>query len=355
MKVFAILHEPAAYTIDRNKAVYDLMGIHYVYMHADSLANSNDGRPEQRILPSSFWKQVMALNTVLKENDIVIMNGYSNRVFVLLFLLNVFHRKAIGVDSDTPLAIPRNCIKRFFKSLYLNTIFRNCHIYGLPGGGFTHKDLFRHYGMKEERIFLMPMMVNNEKFYVNEKAQHEIFIFLYVGRVVDCKNLPVMMDAFVEQFDGDEKVQLRIVGGGELLDTFKEKYAKHQNVVFAGKHFGKDLIRQYHEADIFVLPSSYEPWGLVVNEAMSARLPVIVSDRVGAAHDLVKDRDTGFIFQFDNVQDLAEKMRILKDDKDLYKRMSENAYKFMHDHWNYDLYSQCLKTFIEHVKDKRGC
>ena len=355
MRVFAILHEPAQYTTDRNHAVYDHMGVRYAYMHGQSEAKSDEGDAEKPLSELSFLSLVAWIWKQLKENDVIIMNGYTNKVFICLFVLNYLFGRTIGIDSDTPLSIPEKRIKRIIKFLFLSTIFRNRHIYGLAGGEYTHKDLFRHYGMKEGHIFLMPMMVNNEKFYVKEKVKHDIFTFLYVGRVVACKNLLVMIDAFIQQFNSNEKVQLRIVGGGELLDTFKQKYAEHQNIVFAGKHFGEDLIRQYHGANVFVLPSSFEPWGLVVNEAMSASLPVIVSNRVGAADDLVKNRDTGFVFQFDNVQDLAETMRILKDDEELYKRMSDNAYRFMHDNWNYGLYSQCLRSFLEHVENNRVC
>ena len=119
-----------------------------------------------------------------------------------------------------------------------------------------------------------------------------------------------------------------------------------------GKRFGKDLASAYHSSHVLVLPSSFEPWGLVVNEAMAAGLPVIVSDQVGAAHDLVEGHETGFIFHFDDVDELAQRMKTLKEDEALYRRYADNAYHRMHDEWNYDFFTKCLKSFIDYVAQK---
>jgi len=349
MKIFAILHEPASYTIDRNRAVYDVMGVRYAYMHSGSFAAADGNNSERELMPVSFFALVRRLKTIMRENDIVIMNGYSNRVFILLFILNIFYGRAVGIDSDTPLEIPSNLIKRLVKSVYLRIVFGNKHLYGLAGGNDSHKNLFRHYGLPEKHIFLMPMMVDNEKYYRTEKSQHDCFTFLYVGRVVECKNLQILFDAFVKQFAENDNVRLTIVGDGNLLPIYKQKYGNNTNICFAGKRHGAALIAQYHNADVFILPSSYEPWGLVVNEAMSSGLPVIVSDRVGAAFDLVEGHNTGFVFRHDNVNDLAEKMRMLQENDGLRQKMAENAYRRMHDYWNYELYTRCLKEFIDYV------
>ena len=355
MKVFAILHEPASYTIDRNRTVYDPMGVQYAYMHRNSFAVADSDEVDNECLPSSLFALIRRLKTILRENDVVIMNGYTNIVFVILFILNIFYHKEIGIDSDTQLAIPNSLAKRCLKYLYLRLVFGNRQVYGLAGGNGSHKELFLHYGMNKSRVFLMPMMVNNEKYYCSTKEPHDAFTFLYVGRLVECKNLKVLFDAFVSRFANDAATRLVVVGEGDMSAQYKSQYENSNNIIFVGKQSGGKLVAYYHDADALVLPSSYEPWGLVVNEAMSAGLPVIVSDRVGAAQDLVDGRETGFVFHYDDVDDLAEKMAILRDDAALRQRMSSNAYHLMHDYWNYDLYTNCLKEFIEYVKDKRHC
>lgn len=344
-RVFAILHEPASYTLDRNRAVYDKLGVEYCYINGSSLAKSIDTGVIDTLNGLPIFKLINRLRAILSANDIVIMNGYTGRIFRWLYLINIFYGRIIGIDSDTQLNIPGNKLKRRVKQIYLSAIFRNKHIYGLSGGSKTHKQLFRHYGMDESQIFLMPMMVDNKRFRVESPRQTKPFTFLYVGRIIAVKNLDLLLEAFTSRFPSND-VCLKLVGTGDMAKQLKKKYDRYHNVIFTGAKYGDDLIREYAEASAFVLPSSYEPWGLVVNEAMAAGLPVIVSNQVGAAWDLVEGCDTGFIFRFDDKNDLADKMEQLVNDNVLYRRFSQNATDKMHRHWNYDLYTKCLIEFI---------
>lgn len=351
MKVFAILHEPASYTVDRNKAVYEPLGVKYEYMHKGAYASDSD--VDAVVLPLKLGELVKRLRQILAENDVVIMNGYSNKIFIILFLLNIFYRKPIGIDSDTQLSIPSNPIKRLFKWIYLRTIFSNSSVYGLAGGTGRHKELFSHYGMSKERIFLMPMVVNNKQFIKDKSIAHDTFTFLFVGRIIECKNLDLLLSAFVEEFSNSSTVYLDVVGDGPLLPYLKKQYCEYKNIIFSGKCISNSLVAKYHSADVFILPSISEQWGLVVNEAMAARLPVIVSDQVGAAHDLVEGKETGFVFKWNGVDDLQRKMCAMYENRDMCKRFAMNASKLMHEYWNYDLYRDSLIKFIEYATNKR--
>lgn len=349
-RVFAILHEPASYTVDRNRAVYDKCGVRYCYMKPKSLAQSDIAENVDSLYNLSIYQLTKRLSGILRDNDIIIMNGYTGRIFIILFLLNIFYRKNIGLDSDTQLNIPTSFPKRLLKKLYLSTVFKNKNIYGLPGGNQSHKQLFRHYGMPDERIYLMPMVVDNESFRIPPKREQDKFTFLYVGRIIPIKNIEKMIEAFISAYVGNERVILRIVGNGSDLSGLENKYGHYDNIQFAGPKYGVDLRKEYSDASAFILPSSYEPWGLVVNEAMSAGLPVIVSNCVGASWDLVENRETGFIFKFDDKDDLESKMKKLVEDPDLYLKYSQNATRLMAEYWNYDLYRKCFDNFISNAK-----
>ena len=106
-----------------------------------------------------------------EKYDIIIFNSYDTLSFFFILLINIFSitKKYIAIESDTQLLMPKNYLKRSLKYFYLSFVFQNNHVFGLAGGNYSHKDLFRHYGMKEDRIFLMPMMVDNSKFYVRKK------------------------------------------------------------------------------------------------------------------------------------------------------------------------------------------
>jgi glycosyltransferase involved in cell wall biosynthesis len=88
-----------------------------------------------------------------------------------------------------------------------------------------------------------------------------------------------------------------------------------------GFHPPEELPQLFAQADVFVLPSVYDGWGVVVNQALGAGLPILVSDHVGAGHDLVLPGVNGFTFAAGNVTDLAEKMRPFIHDEDMSRRM----------------------------------
>jgi len=100
---------------------------------------------------------------------------------------------------------------------------------------------------------------------------------------------------------------LVIVGDGPLRGSL-EDYVRRRKIsaVFFSGFKPRDKVLEYYSlADVLVLPSSFEPHGLVVNEAMCFGLPVIVSDKVGAGPDLVKHKENGFIYPHGDTDKLA--------------------------------------------------
>ena len=86
-----------------------------------------------------------------------------------------------------------------------------------------------------------------------------------------------------------------------------------------------ELPALYDLCDVFALPSRFEPWGLVVNEAMNAGRPVIVSDRVGAAADLVEDGVNGFVYPSGDLGALASRLYEIFESPALRARMGERC------------------------------
>ncbi len=82
-------------------------------------------------------------------------------------------------------------------------------------------------------------------------------------------------------------------------------------------------------ADIFVLPSSEEVWGLVINEAMVCGLPVVVSDRVGSNADLIKPGENGFIFRSGDINALVDSLEKIIKDPELAKSMGRKSKKII--------------------------
>jgi len=350
-RVFAFFVEPSSYTLDLIINIHDKLNIKYIFLKENSLANSESNKIDNFLGRLSLLKQIFYVFNVFRKNQIIIFNGYIHWQFIMLFFFNLIasKKRIIAIESDTKFKIT-NGLKGWLKQKYLRTIFTRKHVLGFAGGSGVHKDLFRNYGMKEVNIFLAPLMINNSYFKNQGTEKPAIFSFLFVGRIISIKNIEFLIHSFLNKFKDNDSVNLKIVGTGELVGFLKLKFSAEKNIFFRGAKFGEDLLKEYHTSNIFVLPSKFEPWGLVVNEAMAAGLPVISSSEVGANFDLIINKDTGYVFEISDEDDLSEKMFILYSDKKKYNLFSKNALNLMTNHWNYDLYRENLLLAINYGK-----
>lgn len=349
MKIFAFLMEPANYTLDLIEYVYQPRGIQYQFLHAQSLASQQGSDALSSLSLGMLFKKIWK---ILQQNDAIILNGYTGRIPLLVILLNVFFfRHPMAIESDTELQIPQGKLKRTLKWCYLHTLFTRPYCYGFAGGNYGHKELFRHYGMDEERIRLAPMMVNNALYTRELPAPREpstLFRFGYVGRLVSIKQVDNMIEAISQLKVAGVEAELVVVGEGEER-TRLEALAEGLPVCFTGALFGEEKIKVLHSLDCLLLYSSYEPWGLVINEALASGIPVIVSDRIGARRDLVEGGcSTGLVAKWDDTADLVQQMKRMVEDRSLWQDCCANAVQRMQQ-WDYTFYGQQLDTWLKDV------
>lgn len=138
-----------------------------------------------------------------------------------------------------------------------------------------------------------------------ERLEYPRFLMLYVGQLISRKGIDQLLRALGRLDDPD--VGLLVVGSGPQEKELREFCQSHalKNVYFEGFHQPDDLPRYYALADVFVLPSLKEVWGLVVNEALASGLYVLCSNQAGAAYDLIKEGWNGALFDPRNVEELA--------------------------------------------------
>jgi glycosyltransferase involved in cell wall biosynthesis len=133
--------------------------------------------------------------------------------------------------------------------------------------------------------------------------------FLYVGRYVPEKGIDTLAEAYGRYRERvDEPWKLVCAGSGPLGETLVAAGAEDRGFVQP-----RDLPGLMHEAGAFVLPSRFEPWGVVVHEAAASGLPLICSDACGAAVHLLRDRFNGFLFPAGDAAALAERMVALHE------------------------------------------
>jgi glycosyltransferase involved in cell wall biosynthesis len=130
---------------------------------------------------------------------------------------------------------------------------------------------------------------------------------LFCGQMIARKGVDILLEAFNNLIQSGCDARLLLVGREaelpQLLKTLPEKTC--QKIEYAGFQSPENLPQFFHQADLFVLPSRYDGWGVVVNQAIGAGLPVICSDGVGAGHDLIKPGENGDIFPNGNLEKLT--------------------------------------------------
>ena len=147
-----------------------------------------------------------------------------------------------------------------------------------PQAQFLHD----YYGVRTERIFVVPNGVASEYFLPPRTPEPGPLRLLFVGRLGVQKNVARLLDAMSMV---TEPVRLRLVGDGELRAQLEEQAARLgltepasiATVEFSGRLSGADLVEAYANAQVFVLPSDREGMPLVVMEAMAANLPVLAT------------------------------------------------------------------------------
>jgi glycosyltransferase involved in cell wall biosynthesis len=140
-----------------------------------------------------------------------------------------------------------------------------------------------------------------------DRAHRDEPTFLYAGRLDAEKGVDVLVRAF-------ERVPGRLVLVGTGTDEARVRTLAGERVELAGPRDRDELVRFYADADVFVLPSRSEPWGMVLNEAAEAGLPLVATEEVGAAHDLIEEGVNGFRVPAGDERALADALRRFADD-----------------------------------------
>jgi glycosyltransferase involved in cell wall biosynthesis len=169
----------------------------------------------------------------------------------------------------------------------------------------------RSLGLPEHRIALAPNAVDRALFGERVDALRrpgDGCTFLYVGRLDPEKGLEVLLEAFGRLEEGE----LVLVGSGSVEDELRR--AAPTRVTFTGPLDREAVVERYAEADVFVLPSRSEQWGMVLNEAAAAGLALVASTAAGAAHELIEDGVNGFRVEPGDVEGLTRALRRLAAD-----------------------------------------
>lgn len=255
-------------------------------------------------LATRIWKE---LN--LHNPDVLILGGYSYSACWAGFLWAKLNRKKIILWSASN---QDDHNRAFLKEKIKGLLVKRCdaaNVYGQKS-----RDYLIRLGLNKDAIFIKGNTTDNDFYYTRTNklrankndlckkyglATHN---FLYIGRFSKEKNIFHLLRIY-KKLKVKEDWGLILVGDGPQKEDIVKYVKEHniKNIFMPGFQQKEDVPKFFAVSDIFTLPSISEPWGLVVNEAMAAGLPVLVSRRCGCHPDLVKEGINGFSFDpFDN-------------------------------------------------------
>jgi glycosyltransferase involved in cell wall biosynthesis len=254
--------------------------------------------------------------------------------------------------GDSTLLDEKPGIKKILRRLWLTWVYR--YIDKAFYVGTNNKAYFKAHGLKEEQLVFFPHAVDNERFFDSEEKQYEKkarqkrkelgyqetdIVVLFAGKLEAKKNPLILLEA-VCQFNQIEwelsnsttqklnkstpqqinkstnkQLNLLFVGNGPLEAELKIKSQEFSCIKFLSFQNQSDMPVVYRLGNVFCLPSKGpgETWGLAVNEALACGRPVLVSDKVGCAPDLVKEGVNGVRFAWNDREDMMDKMKQVID------------------------------------------
>ncbi|ELC8389846.1 glycosyltransferase family 4 protein [Clostridium perfringens] len=253
----------------------------------------------------------------LKKNiyDFIIISGYNTKTSILAIEYMRLKKIPFILSVDGINFKNESLIKYKFKKRLISSASA-----WLSTGKKANENLFK-YGAKEENTFIYPFTAIKDEEIINSYySQQEINkkknmlglsnkkIILGVGRFVQVKCFDNLIRSF-SKLKKDEW-QLILIGNGPEKEKYDHiiKNKKINNIKILEFMNKKELIKYYRVSDLFVLPSNDEVWGLVINEAMAQGIPVISTNKCGAALEMININKNGYIYKANNEEELYGKI-----------------------------------------------
>lgn len=292
--------------------------------------------------------------------DILLVHGYNSPTNLLAMGVAKLLGTRVAVRGDTRLQ-PRHqdtrwrgAVKRALFSL----------VDGFIAIGSLNRAYYLAHGVPAERIHFAPFCVDNATFGLDDAARDrcrqawrqeqgipdDAVVILFAAKFTERKRPLDLVLAYERLARSHPGVWLILAGAGPLEQALRERVAalNAPRVRFLGFQNQSALPAIYAAADIFVLPSAGEPWGLTVNEAMAAGLPVVVTDEVGAAPDLVADKGTGIVYRCGDIDALWKGLAELAASAPLRQRQGQAA-RALIDAWGISQSAEAIAAALRQV------
>jgi glycosyltransferase involved in cell wall biosynthesis len=292
--------------------------------------------------------------------SILVINGWQFFIYVVAIIVGRLagHKVCLRMESPISRELQRSPSKQRFRRIVLGGfLFRWVHYFLYIGQ--KNRAFYKFMGVPDHCLVFAPYSVDNQRFqhffpdtssHKNDTRQRlqlpgvETKIVLYSGKFMAKKRPLDLLQAWEKL--KPTNAALVFMGDGALRPEMEAFIAEHklQNVMITGFVNQADIPLYYAAADIYVMLSDTdETWGLSTNEAMNLRLPLIVSEAVGCASDLVESGKNGFVYPLGDIQVLSEKLDFLLKNDDFRLQAGQRSFEIVNE-YSYDTVIKNLLT-----------
>lgn len=295
-------------------------------------------------------------------DGVLFHTGWGSATAWIAMITCLITRTPILMFGDSCTIPPEHGARGRLRALLLRTLFRG--ITRFMTIGTCNRNYYLHYGADPNRMTSFPYAIDNERFMrmsrLNNEERQDVrrrygigpdeLVILFAGKLIPRKGPGDLLEAFMALESKQSAGELRLVfaGDGELRQRLEARADGHP-VTFTGFVNQGDLPALYGSADLFVLPSHDEPWGLVVNEAMASGLAVLASEKAGAAVDLVEDAENGYRYPPGDIARLRELLAEMTSNRSRLGEMGERS-RAKIANWSYQHDADSLVEALQQVK-----
>lgn len=323
-------------------------------------------RDEVRLHPRALWEVLTG------RYDMYVLSGhYSSITFVVCAALLSLRRRpwVMWLERPWPVdyrppwatrASSRSAVAHGLRERLLRRLVRGSN--GVLCIGSAAVDAYRAYARPGTHLHNVPYFCDMNRYRNIDRAQmdgvrkrHDIstrLVFLFSGAMTERKGADTLLDAFRRLAAERTDVSLLLLGDGPLRTQLESSVEPHlqPRVRFAGHVSQADLPACFRTADVFVFPSRHDGWGVVLNEACAAGLPVVATRQTGASADLIREGVNGFVLERDDVDGFYDRMRFFAEHNDALARFSEASLHIAEAH----VLEQGVARFMQAIEECRG-
>ncbi len=275
-----------------------------------------------------LWKKFKIFLSLIsrKEKIIVISLGgtvksYSPDIFFSMLILRLLRRRVFLTYDTNFLDRKRNVFKELIKAFLLYPYM------GALCAGPSSADYIKFLGFRRRPVINFGFNTSDLIRYKNidDSIKKKKNYLLFIGRMSDKKNISFLLDVYSDYKKrlGHKALPLRLAGDGPKKDKYMKKAIDLglNSVFFLGTISDKDIAKELSNAKSLLVPSLYEEWGIVLNEAIALSVPVIVSEHVRSREVLVKQFVNGIFLEPNNHDGWVKSLEMLTLDESFYKSL----------------------------------